>query len=74
MPAAPCPSHPCSRFRFPFSQEELSMARILYVLVVVLAILILVGKQNTTALSAELVDLIGKAGEVLLALLRKALA
>jgi hypothetical protein len=41
---------------------------------VVLAILILVGKQNTTALSAELVDLIGKAGEVLLALLRKALA
>ena len=73
MPA-PMPSHPCSRSRFPFSQEELSMARIIYVLVVVLAILILVGKQNTTALSAELVDLIGKAGEVLLALLRKALA
>jgi hypothetical protein len=74
MPAAPCPSHPCFRFRVPFSQEELSMARIIYVAVVVLAILILVGKQNTTALSAELVDLIGKAGEVLLALLRKALA
>ena len=50
------------------------MARIIYALVVVLAILILVGKQNTTALSAELVDLIGKTGEVLLALLRKALA
>jgi hypothetical protein len=50
------------------------MARIIYVAVVVLAILILVGKQNTTALSAEMVDLIGKAGEVLLALLRKALA
>jgi hypothetical protein len=60
---------------FPFPQEEEpQMARIIYVAVVVLAILILVGKQNTTALSAELVDLIGKAGEVLLALLRKALA
>jgi len=59
---------------FPFPQEEPLMARIIYVAVVVLAILILVGKQNTTALSAELVDLIGKAGEVLLALLRKALA
>jgi hypothetical protein len=50
------------------------MARIVYVLVVVLAILILVGKQNTTALSAELVDLIGQAGDVLLALIKKALA
>jgi hypothetical protein len=59
---------------FPYPQEEPLMARIIYVAVVVLAILILVGKQNTTALSAELVDLIGKAGEVLLALLRKALA
>ena len=38
------------------------MARIIYVAVVVLAILILVGKKNTTALSAELVDLIGEAG------------
>ena len=50
------------------------MARIIYVAVVVLAILILVGKKNITALSAELVDLIGEAGRVLLALLRKALA
>ena len=59
----------------PFPQEEEpQMARIIYVAVVVLAILILVGKQNTTALSAELVDLIGGAGEVLLALLKKALA
>ena len=50
------------------------MVRIIYVAVVVLAILILVGKKNTTALSAELVDLIGEAGRVLLALLRKARA
>jgi len=60
-------------FPFSFPQEEPQMARIIYVAVVVLAILILVGKQNTTALSAELVDLIGKGGEILLALLRKAL-
>jgi hypothetical protein len=59
---------------FSFPQEEHEVARILYVVVVVIAILILVGKQNTTTLSAELVDLIGKGGEILLALLRKALA
>jgi hypothetical protein len=50
------------------------MSRIAYVVVVVIAILILVGKKNTIALSTELVDLIGGAGEVLLALLKKALA
>ena len=74
MPAAPCPPipvpAPASRSRRRNCQWPASSTS----LVVVLAILILVGKQNTTALSAELVDLIGKAGEVLLALLRKALA
>jgi hypothetical protein len=50
------------------------MARIAYVLVVLVAILILVGKQNTTALSAELVSLVGAAGDALIALLRKAAA
>jgi hypothetical protein len=50
------------------------MARIIYLAVVVLSILILVGKQNTTALSAELVDLISGGGQLLLDLIRKALA
>jgi hypothetical protein len=48
------------------------MARIAYVLVVLVAVLILVGKQNTQALSAELVDLIGAGGEALIGLLKKA--
>ena len=50
------------------------MSRISYVLVVTVAILVLVGKPNTQALSAELVDFAGDAGEVLLALLKKATA
>jgi hypothetical protein len=71
----PTPSAPVrASLPFSFPAGGTVMTRIIYVAVVVLAILILVGKQNTTALSAELVDLIGKAGEVLLALLRKALA
>jgi hypothetical protein len=48
------------------------MARIAYVLVVLVAILILVGKQNTQALSAELVNLVGAGGEALISLLKKA--
>jgi hypothetical protein len=47
------------------------MSRIAYVLVVTVAILVLVGKDNTHALSAQAVDLLGQAGEVLLALLKK---
>jgi hypothetical protein len=50
------------------------MARIAYVLVVLVAILILVGKQNTQALSAELVDLVGAGGTALIGLLKKAAA
>ncbi len=48
------------------------MARIAYVLVVLVAVLILVGKQNTQALSAELVDLVGAGGTALIDLLKKA--
>jgi hypothetical protein len=50
------------------------MARIAYVLVVLVAVLILVGKQNTQALSAEMVDLIGAGGTALIDLLKKAAA
>ena len=50
------------------------MARIAFVLVVLVATLILVGKQNTTALSAELVQLVGDLGKTLIALLHKAMA
>jgi hypothetical protein len=50
------------------------MSRIAYVVVVTIAILILVGKEHTQALSAEAVDLFGQGGEIVLDLLRKALA
>ena len=50
------------------------MAKIAYVLVVLVATLILVGKQNTTALSAELVQLVGDLGKALISLLHKAMA
>jgi len=50
------------------------MARIAYVLTVLMAVLILVGKDNTHALSAQAVVLFGEFGHVLLALLKKALA
>jgi hypothetical protein len=46
------------------------MARIIYVAVVVLAILILVGKQNTMALASALVDLV----RTLIALFKKSAA
>jgi hypothetical protein len=47
------------------------MSRIAYVLTVMVAILVLVGKDNTHALSAQAVVLLGEAGRVLLALLKK---
>jgi hypothetical protein len=50
------------------------MSRIAYVLTVMVAILVLVGKDNTHALSAQAVVLLGDFGHLLLALLRKALA
>ena len=50
------------------------MARIAYVLVVLVAVLILVGKQNTKALSSELVDLVGAGGTALIDLLKNAAA
>ena len=50
------------------------MSRIAYVAVVTIAILILVGKDNTHALSAQAVVFLGEAGQVLLELLKKALA
>jgi hypothetical protein len=50
------------------------VSRIAYVLVVLVAVLILVGKQNTQALSAELVNLIGAGGDALIDLLKKAAA
>jgi hypothetical protein len=50
------------------------VSRIAYVLTVMTAILVLVGKDNTHALSAQAVSLLGDFGHVLLALLQKALA
>jgi hypothetical protein len=48
------------------------MARNVYVVLVLVAVLILVGKQNTQALSAQLVDLVGAGGAALIELLKKA--
>jgi hypothetical protein len=50
------------------------VSRIAYVLTVMTAILVLVGKENTHALSAQAVSLLGDFGQVLLQLLHKALA
>jgi hypothetical protein len=47
------------------------MSRIAYVLTVMVAILVLVGKDNTHALSAQAVVFLGEAGHVLLAMLKK---
>ena len=47
------------------------MSRIAYVVVVTVAILVLVGKDNTHALSAQAVVFLGEAGRVLLAKLKK---
>jgi hypothetical protein len=48
------------------------MSRIAYVAVVTIAILILVGKDNTHALSAEAVGLFREGGQLVVELLKKA--
>jgi hypothetical protein len=68
-PSSPSPSHhPAARVPL---RRQPAASRIAYVMVVTVAILVLVGKDNTHALSAQAVDLLGQAGQVLLALLRK---
>jgi hypothetical protein len=50
------------------------VSRIAYVAVVTIAILILVGKDNTHALSAEAVSLFRDGGQIVVELLKKAMA